>query len=159
MTGSTTIIARSEEPVRANAEDRAFSTNTNVHGITTYALLVSITLREYRAKKAATADLREERPCAAAALDAELTSSRRSSTGDAIPLPLRDLYASTTTTSTQMAKRQLMSANVGNSRTRGWEQEPGHVPQYSDFDDARCVKDATWKSLTRVCCREDSDVQ
>jgi hypothetical protein len=82
-----TIMALSEEPARANAEGCAFSTKTNVHGITTCALLVSIRLREYLAKKAATAD----RPFAAAALDAELTSSRRSSTGDAIPLPLRDL--------------------------------------------------------------------
>ena len=119
MTGSMTIMARSEEPAWANAEGHAFSTNTNVHGIKTYALLVSIRLREYRAKKAATADRSEERPCAAAALDAELTSSRRSSTGDANRLPLRDLYASETATSAPRTKRQLINANVGNSRTRG----------------------------------------
>jgi hypothetical protein len=59
MTGSMTIMARSQEPARANAERHAFSTDTNVHGITMHALLVSIRLREYRAKKVVTASRRD----------------------------------------------------------------------------------------------------
>lgn len=74
-------------------------------------------------------------------------------------LGLRDLYASKATTSRQMAKRQPTNAKVGITSSSGREQEPGQTPQYSAFDDEMCVNDATWNSLTRFCCCEDSEVQ
>jgi hypothetical protein len=48
---------------------------------------------------------------------------------------------------------------VGRSSAKGREQELGQTPQYFAFDDAMCVKEATWNSLTRDCCREDRDEQ
>jgi hypothetical protein len=56
MTGSMPIMARSQEPACANAEGRAFSKNTNVHGITTYVLLVSIRLPRPRVPRKESGD-------------------------------------------------------------------------------------------------------
>ena len=158
-TGSATIMARCDESVWSNDDGRKFITNTKVQGMMTYELHVSIKPRKYRTQKAVTARRSEERPSTAAADDAAPASNSRSCTaGTELPI-LRALYASHAATAAPAAKRHIMRTNVGTSSTEGCMQEPGHTLQYSCFDMARCVKDATWNSLTRLCCREDSNVQ
>jgi hypothetical protein len=52
-----------------------------------------------------------------------------------------------------------MRTKVGSNSTEGRMQESGHTRQYSCFDTASCVKVATWNALTRLCYRDDSNVQ
>jgi hypothetical protein len=138
---------------------RKFNTNTNVQGIKTYALHVSTMPRQYRTQKAVIVRRSEERASTAAALGTALASSRRSWTGDTKLRGLRAWNASNATMTAPTAKRQLIKTNVGMTNTEGCMQEPGHTLHSFCFDMAMCVNDATWKSLTRVCCGEDSDVQ
>jgi hypothetical protein len=153
-------MARWDESVWSNDDVRKFNTNTKVQGMMTYELQVSIKLRKYRTQKTAMARRSEERPSTAAADGFKLTASNsRSRTVGTEPLGLRALYASHATTAAQTAKRLNMRTKVGSSSTEGCIQEPGHTLQYSCFDMASCVKDATWNPLTRLCCRDDNVVQ
>jgi len=79
MTGVVTIMARSEVAARAKEAGHAFSTNTNMDGMSTYELQVSTTLRQYRMQKAATV-CRRGTPAAGAldAVSAASAANRRS---------------------------------------------------------------------------------
>ena len=150
------IIARSDELAWANDEGRLFTTKVNVHGIKRYALHVSIMPRKYRTQNSEIVRISsEEQKFDSAELDSALDSSR-----GARNLPRsRALYASTTTIAMQRAKRQLNNANAGTTNAKGRVQEPGQTSQYPVFDEEMCVNEATWNSLTRICCSEDSEVQ
>ena len=143
MTGSMTIIVRSEDSAWANDKGRRFGTNTNVHGIRTYALTVLIRPRRYVTQNAAMTRRSEEQASAAAALGSPLASSRRPCISDANLSPMHDLYASCAKTRTLMATRQPVSAKVGSANTNGEVQKPGHTWQSPALEIAMCVKDAT----------------